>query len=74
MKVKCIKYFDTANFSSTKLLIFKAGETYDCIFSDIGTIMLMHNGINIKITKLTFDAHFIEVSDFREEQINKLIK
>lgn len=80
MKVKCTKYIDTAymfTYSAMRPIytppIFEVGELYDCTFSDMGTIMLMSDDVNIKITKTTFDTHFIEVSDFREEQINKLI-
>lgn len=80
MKVKCTKYFDTNSLFNSSAMrpiytppIFEAGELYDCTFSDMGTIMLISDNVNIKITKITFDTHFIEVSDYREEQINKLI-
>lgn len=75
MKTKCILKLDRieSNRINFPVPTFECGALYDYIISDKGDIMVF-NSINVKITKQTYDQHFIDVSELRDERINELLK
>ena len=75
MKTKCIPDSTLSNFDryNFPMPTFECGKLYDYTINDRGDIIVFNN-INVKITKKTYDQHFIDVSELRDERINELLK
>ena len=75
MKTKCISKLDRVESGryNFPMPTFECGKLYDYTINDRGDIIVFNN-INVKITKKTYDQHFIDVSELRDERINELLK
>jgi hypothetical protein len=75
MKTKCISTLDRIESGRYNFPVptFECDVLYDYTISDKGDIMIFNN-INVKITKKTYDQHFIDVSELRDKRINEILK